>query len=114
MCASMENRRPRTVRRFDDGADMWEMVDAPPAAMMAGLVDHYTSYSERTTSFTARRELAATQGVLLYNLGDPLELVGADGGTIRLRAGEGFAAGIADATSISRSGGAQAGIHVFL
>lgn len=110
----MENRRPRTVRRFDDGVDMWEMIDAPPAAMLAGSVERYTSYSERTASFTARRELAATQGALLFNLSDPLELVGADGAVIRLQAGEGFAAGVADATSISRSGGAQAGVHAFL
>lgn len=110
----MENRRPGTVRRHDDGVDKWEMVEAPPEARLTGAVVGYTSYFERTTSFTARRELAATEGVLIFNLGDPLEIVGADGRAIVLGAGDGFAGGIADATSISRACGSQAGVHVFL
>src|SRR5262249_35000879 len=71
----------------------------------------YCAYAENTNSFTARRELATTTGVLIYALGEPLEIVGADGRSILLRQGEGFAGAIADGTSISRNHGAQAGMH---
>lgn len=90
------------------------MIAAAPAPALRGLVSHYSDYREETASFTARRELAATGGVLLYALGEPLEITGADGRVVTVRAGEAFAGGIADATSLSRGGGAQAGIHVFL
>ncbi len=104
--------RPASIRRHDDGIDMWEMTAAAPAASLAGLVDGYCSYIERTSSFVARRELASTSGVLIYALGEPLSIVGADGVEIVLKAGEAFAGGIADATSISRALGAQRGIHI--
>jgi len=110
----MESIRPHAVRRYDDGTDRWELVDAAPARRLGGLVTRYTDYVEQTASFTARRELASTAGVLLFNLGEPLKLIGADGSAIRLQAGEAFAAGIADGTSISRSLGSQQGMHVFL
>jgi AraC-like DNA-binding protein len=104
--------RPASIRRHDDGVDMWEMTAAPPAAALAGLVDGYCSYIEDTASFGARRELASTSGVLIYALGEPLSIVGADGVEIVLKPGEAFAGGIADATSISRALGAQRGIHI--
>lgn len=105
-------QRDVTLRTHDDGIDAWEMASAAPAPHLAGMVDRYTDYRERTGSFTARRELASTGGVMIVNLGDPLEIVGADGRTIRLLRGEGFAGGLADATSISRSTGAQSGVHL--
>lgn len=104
--------RQVTHLSHDDGIDRWQLADAMPAAHLARVVSRYGDYSERTGSFSARRELASTSGVLIFNLGDPLEIVGADGGCIRLGRGEGFAGGLADATSISRSTGAQAGVHV--
>lgn len=110
----MGNHRPTRVRRYDDGVDMWEMVAAPPAAALAGLVSHYTSYREHTASFSARRELAATCGVLIYALGEPLSITGADGAEIVIHQGEAFAGGIADATSISRALGDQSGVHIHL
>ncbi|RHW17755.1 AraC family transcriptional regulator [Sphingomonas gilva] len=105
-------QRAATWRIHDDGVDSWAMASAAPAAHLAGAVDRYTDYWERTGSFTARRELASTSGVLLINLGEPLEIVAADGRAIRLGRGEGFAGGLADATSISRSTGAQSGVHL--
>jgi len=108
----MEDRRPVAERRQDDGIDRWETADAPPAAILAGHVDRYGYYAEHIASFAARRELAATCGVLIYALGDPLSIIGADGREIVLQAGEGFAGGIADATSISRALGPQRGVHI--
>lgn len=110
----MRNRRQTRIRRYDDGVDMWEMVAAPPATALGGLVSHYTSYRERTASFSARRELASTSGVLIYALGAPLSIMGADGAEIVLREGEAFVGGIADGTLISRALGAQRGVHVHL
>ena len=99
---------------YDDGVDRWAIADARPAAALAGWVDRYNWWSEHTRSFTTRRELAATTGVLIVNLGSPLEIVDAGGVTHRLAAGQGFAGGIARATSLSRSTGAMAGVHVHL
>lgn len=101
-------------RAFDDGVDRWEMVDACPAVALRGVVSHYCAYSEETRSFCARQELATTRGVLIYALGGPLEIIGADGNAILLQPGEGFAGAISDSTSISRGYGTQAGVHVFM
>ena len=106
--------RPQTVRAFDDGIDSWRIAEAAPAPSLRDRVGHYSDYWERTASFAARRELASTSGVLIYALGAPLQITGADGQVLTIAAGEAFAGGIADATSLSRGLGAQAGIHVFL
>lgn len=110
----MDDGRPVTRHSYDDGMDRWSMAFASPAPALANHVDRYCSYSERTASFAARRELAATHGVLLYALGDPLSLTGADGNSIVLNAGQGFVAGIADATSISQGSGTQTGFQLML
>ena len=110
----MESRRAISVRAHDDGTDRWEMAEAQPAIALRGRVSHYCHYHEETRSFTARRELAAISGVLIYALREPLEITGADGRVVTVGAGQAFAGGIADATSVSRALGPQTGIHVFL
>ena len=111
---SMETRGTLSVRSYDDGVDRWEIVDGRPAPALRNRVAGYSSYWERTRSFTARRELAATSGVLLYALDAPLEIIGADSHAVIVKAGEAFVGGIANATSLSRAMGPQAGIHIFL
>lgn len=106
--------RPVSARRYDDGVDRWEIVDAAPAPGLSGRIARYGAYREETRSFAARRELATTQSVLIYALGAPLEITGADGRVVTVGAGEAFAGGISDATSLSRGLGAQAGVHVFM
>ena len=110
----MESPRIVARDRHDDGIDAWEVARATPGAALAGAVGGYSSYWERTSSFTARRELASTAVVLIVNLGDVLELCDGRGDVLRLGPGEGFVAGIHNATAISRSTGTQAGVHVFL
>lgn len=105
-------QRAVTLTTHDDGIDAWSATSGAPAAHLAGSVDRYSYYRERTGSFTSRAELASTSGVLIVNLGDPLEIVSANGRIIRLECGQGFAGGLADGTSISRSTGAQAGVHL--
>ncbi len=106
--------RPTSRIAYDDGNDRWEIVHASPAPPLRGIVDRYSWWTEETRSFTARRELAATTGVFIVNLGATLEIVDARGQTHRLAAGEGFVGGMAQATSLSRSTGAMAGIHIHL
>lgn len=106
--------RVTKFQAFDDGVDAWQIVEAPPAGRLAASVDRYSWWRETTTSFTARRELAATCGVFIINLGAPLEIVDASDRTIRLDAGEAFIGGMAQGTSLSRSTGAMEGIHVHL
>lgn len=102
------------LREHDDGVDRWRLVDTAPSAPLAGTIDSYCAYDERTTSFNARREPAAAKVVMLFNLGEPIGLTGADGTDLSLGTGEAFVAGFADGTSISRSTGSQTGIHVDL
>ncbi len=104
----------RTIRinAYDDGHDRWRMARAAPAAALSGIVDAYATWQETTTSFTTRRELASTGGVFIVNLGAPLEIVDARGRSERFAAGEGFVGGMAEATSLSRSFGTMAGVHV--
>lgn len=106
--------RAISVRRHDDGIDRWEMIAAAPASTLRGRIGRYCDYWEETGSFAARRELATTDVVMIYALAAPLEITGADGGVVEVRAGEAVVGGISDATSLSRGLGAQAGIHVFM
>lgn len=106
--------RPIATRAFDDGHDRWAVASARPASVLTGWIDRYAWWSERTRSFTTRRELAATTGVMIVNLGAPLEIVDASGALHRLGAGQGFAGGMAQGTSLSRSAGEMLGVHVHL
>lgn len=106
--------RPVSARRYDDGVDRWEMVEAAPASTLRRRIGRYCDYWEEAGSFAARRELATTDVVMIYALGASLEITGADGRVVTVRAGEAFVGGVSDATSLSRGLGAQAGIHVFM
>jgi AraC-like DNA-binding protein len=110
----MEQRRARFELNHDDGRNAWSMAEYAPGPALKGLVHHYTDYWERTGTFSTRRELPIADGVIIFNLGDPLEIVGGDGRTIRLGAGEAFVAGTHLHPALSRSTGEQAGIHIFL
>lgn len=110
----MPIQRPHSIRAYDDGIDRWEVVDALPAPELRRHVLRYGSYFEHTASFSARRELATTSGVLIYALEQPLEIVGADGTMLIVKTGEAFVGGILDSTSLSRALGPQQGMHVFL
>lgn len=90
------------------------MADAAPAPVLADVIKRYTWWRESTGSFDTRRELAATCGVFIVNLGAPLEITDARSRTIRLGAGQAFIGGMAQGTSLSRSTGAMEGIHVFM
>jgi len=105
-------RRCVSSRSFDNGRDRWEVSDAAPAAELTGIVDGYSCWVETTLSFTTRRELAATSGVFIINLGSVLEIVDARGVLHRVQAGQGFVGGISDVTSLSRSTGDMAGVQV--
>jgi AraC-like DNA-binding protein len=105
--------RMTSIRAFDDGIDAWRVTHASPGPALAGLVAGYADYDERTGSFAARRELAGTRGVLIVNLGPAIEIVGADGAVLRVGTGAGFMGGVCESTSLSRSCGVQAGVHVF-
>ncbi|WP_129793538.1 helix-turn-helix domain-containing protein [Sphingosinicella sp. CPCC 101087] len=110
----METHPRLSVRAHDDGVDRWEIVEALPALALRKHVARYSIYWEQTGSFAARRELASTSGVLIYALGEPLEITGANGTRVTVAAGEAFAGAIADGSSVSRALGPQEGIHVFL
>jgi len=110
----MDERRPRFERAHDDGLNAWSVAEYASGPALRGLVHHYTDYWERIGGFSTRRELPIADGVMIFNLGDPLEIVGGDGRTIRLGAGEAFVAGTHLRPALSRSTGEQAGIHIFL
>ena len=105
----------RTSESFhDDGVNAWRTTRMAASSSLGSEVHGYADYSERTGSFTTRRELPHAEGVLIVNLGDTIAITGGDGCEIRLDAGEAFVAGIHVHPALSGSTGAQAGIHVFL
>lgn len=112
----MGEARERVIRvdQFDDGVNAWSMARIAPPPALVGVVTAYSDYRETTGGFAARRELPNANGVLIVNFGAPIEIVGGDGATIRLTSGEGFVGGAHLRHAVSRSTGAQAGIHVFL
>ncbi|MEC4594330.1 AraC family transcriptional regulator [Nitrospirillum amazonense] len=110
---TVPSSRLLSIRRHDGLRDAWHVASLAPPPVLSGLVDGYAYYRERT-SFTTRRELPHAQAVLIVNLAEPIGIVGGDGRPITLRAGEGFVAGAHLALALSRSGGTQAGMHVFL
>lgn len=99
---------------FDDGVNAWAMHHVAPVAPLASLIRGFSDYTERTGGFTTRRELPHGEGVLIVNLGDPIAIIGGDGAAITLGAGEAFVAGVHLRAALSRSSGAQRGVHVFL
>ena len=110
----MDLSRACRVRTHDDGLNAWEMARMAPTPALQGVVTAYADYAERTGGFTTRRELPHSEGVLIVNLGPPIAITGGDGGVISLGAGEAFAGGPHLRAALSRSTGAQAGVHVFL
>jgi len=106
--------RLRSLRTHDDGINAWRVADVAPPPQLAGLILGYGDYTERTGGFTTRRELPHAGGVLIVNFAAPLAIVGGDGREIVLQAGEAFVAGAHLRPALSRSGGMQAGMHVFL
>lgn len=102
------------VDAHDDGINAWRMAHYAAGRATAGAVRGYSDYAERTGGFTTRREMPTLEAVLIVNLGEPIELVGGDGGAITLRAGEAFVAGTHLRPALSRSNGAQSGVHAFL
>ncbi|QNA84893.1 AraC family transcriptional regulator [Sphingomonas sp. So64.6b] len=110
----MPDARLIRLDAHDDGVNAWSMAHIAPPAALAGLIHGYCDYTERTGGFTARRELPHGDGVLIVNLGDPITIVGGDGQILELGRGEAFVAGIHLHPALSRSNGAQRGVHVFL
>lgn len=106
--------RVRRVDAHDDGINAWTMVRCTPPVALAGLIDGYCDYAERTGSFTCRRELPHAGGVLMVNLADPISLTGGDGRVVRLNAGEAFIAGTHLRPALSCSTGRQAGVEINL
>lgn len=107
-------KRVTTLRAFDDGRDRWAIAEAMPEPALIPHVERYSAWREHTQTFSTRRELAATRGVFIINIGAALEIVDARGTLHRLDAGEGFIGGMAEATSLSRSTGEMAGLHVHM
>lgn len=111
---TLPSARLLRVDAHDDGVNAWRMAHYAPSAPVAGVIRGYCDYAERTGGFTTRRELPNAEAVLLVNLGDPIALVGGDGAPLSLGPGEAFVAGTHLRTALSRSNGAQRGVHVFL
>jgi AraC-like DNA-binding protein len=102
-------------RRHEDAANRWAVAEAGAAPGLAHVVRGFSHFEEHVTSFTTRRELPGTQGVLIINFGETIGLTGGDGQTIRLEAGEGFVGGVHTQSALSRTErGLQRGIHVYL
>jgi len=85
-----------------------------PASQLGSAIGSYSDYWEVTGGFTARREMPGIEPVLIINLGEPVELVGADRKSMIVRAGEGFVGATHTRSAMSRSSGRQRGIHIHM
>lgn len=102
------------VDAHDDGVNAWSFARVSAPRHLHGLIDGYSVYSERTGTFDTRRELPHAEGVMIVNLAEPAFITGGDGREITLGPGEAFVAGAHLRPALSRSTGAQSGIHIFL
>ncbi len=100
------------VDAHDDGINRWEMQRFTPSGALTDLVGGYTDYAERTAGFTTRRELPHGEGVLIINLGEPIEITAGNGELIRLGTGRAFVAGFHLRPALSWSSGEQRGIQI--
>lgn len=108
------NHRQLSALSHDDGIDAWNLSTISPPVNLASDVRSYTFYSERTQSFTARRELPHAEGIFVINLGNPTFVTGGNGLTITLAPGDAFLAGAHLQPALSSSSGTQTGVHIDL
>ena len=105
--------RELRVQRGESPTACWEMTSGAPGSGLAGLVEAYCGYSERSVRPVSRREFPAAQVVLVVGFGDPLLVVeasGRDGGR-RLSS---FVAGPGEGVTRTEHAGAQDGVEVRL
>ena len=110
----MPDGRLIDVRLREGHVTSGSYVRIAPPPRLAGDIRGYCDYRETTGVVTTRRELPHAEGVLIINLGQRIEIVGGDAGVLRLNAGDAFFAGPHLKPALSRSGGSQAGVHVYL
>lgn len=113
MSATPSQRLTR-LDSYDDGVDRWEMARLRPHAALATQVTSYSDYWEETGSFSTRREMPGIDPVFIVNLGEPIEIIDGRGDAITVGRGEGFVAAAHVRHALSRSNGAQAGVHVHM
>jgi AraC-like DNA-binding protein len=109
-----DERRLIRVDAHDDGLNRWELARMRPADALIGSIASYTDYWEVTGGFRSRREMPGIEPVFIVNLGEPIEIVGGDGQATVVRTGEGFAGATHTRSAMSRSAGAQRGVHVHM
>jgi AraC-like DNA-binding protein len=110
----MHPGRLTSTRSHNDGQNAWHVAQIAPPAALAPHIQGYGDYTERTGTFTTRRELPHPDGVLIVNLGSPIAITGGDGAVLHLGPGEAFVAGAHLRPALSHSNGAQSGLHVYL
>lgn len=103
----------RVVSHESDG-DSWEFSFGRPAPYLSGYINSYCSYTERTSTFTQRRELPSDRITMIINLGEPLRVrvTGDEAGWSEQATG--FISGLADSYALTETGGSQRGIEVNL
>jgi AraC-like DNA-binding protein len=104
--------RPVTVRRHEWAGGRWEMVKAPPAAPLSGLVRDYTGYSERSAVALSRTEVPSSDVALIISFGPTIRVSGpADAGRRVLGS---FVAPLHESRAITEYDGEQHGVEVRL
>jgi AraC-like DNA-binding protein len=105
--------RELRVERGESPTARWEMTSGAPGSGLAGMVEAYCGYSERSLRPVVRREFAATRVVLVVGFGDPLLVVDASGDD-RGRRLSSFVAGPGEGVTRTEHAGAQDGVEVRL
>ena len=108
------DHRIMQIDAHDDGLNSWSMRRVAPPAHLAGLIRGYTDYDECTGGFTTRRELPHGEGVLIFNLGEPIAIIAGDGRELCVGTSQAFVAGFHLRPALSVSSGSQRGIEIDL
>lgn len=100
------------VQRAGTAAAGYEVATAPLPAHLRPFLASWLGYREWNPGAVPRLEYPTGRAVLIFELGDPIEIGPAGGAASRYRAG--FFAGIDDAPSLTVFTGAQAGLQLNL
>ena len=109
-----ETGRPLRVTRIEENDSALTMVSADPPAHLAGVIESYTGYRERSAAPVRRLELPAMGIVLIFDFGPTLQFLDAESGTLAGRYRDGFLAGLSERPVLTETSGAQSGLHVNL
>jgi AraC-like DNA-binding protein len=102
------------VARHNDASAAWEMARRAPHPALAGQVQGYCGYRERTAQPVRRREVANGWVALILSFGEPLHIVTMTNSPRPVGTVRSFVAGLHEGYAVTEHHGRQHGIQINL